>query len=88
MSAVDEYVESIRVSCTSSRTFTVILKPGKVGEVFDRVMAKGRVVLNLGGAMVRVRFGDVKVTLFRNGRMVLQGIEEREVKGFLSRILA
>jgi len=86
---LEEYVSRIEEACGAERDFIVILKYAKREEAMKKILEKCKIERTLSGVLVKGRYKDAEVSVFRTGKLILKGLKERkEAEQILEELLA
>ena len=70
------------------KDFIVILKYAKREEAMEKILEKCKVERTLSGVLTKGRYKDKEVSVFRTGKLIIKGLEERrEAEEILEELL-
>ena len=76
---LQEYVSRLEEACGEGRDFVVILKYAKREEAIKRILAKSTVERVLSGVLTKARYGDIEISVFITGKLLLKDLKGRAV---------
>ena len=86
---LEDYVERVRASCATTRSYVVDLKRDKIREVVERISSKCKRLSKPGSALLRYEFRGAIVTVSPRGRLTIaSGPREEELEEFLEELLS
>ncbi len=86
---ISEYVGKIEEACGEGREFIVSLKFGKREEAIAKVLKKCSVDPDAPGILIKGKYGDKDLTIFRTGKLVMREFKGREeAENFLEDLLS
>ncbi|RLF06279.1 MAG: hypothetical protein DRK00_02100 [Thermoprotei archaeon] len=89
--ALSTLFERMDVVCQSSGTYLAIIRPGKTGEVVEKLKSRARLKLKLGTALMKYEYAGASITYVAPNRLVIRLRDSgslEEVKALLSRLIS
>ncbi|MCD6357595.1 MAG: hypothetical protein DRJ96_00970 [Thermoprotei archaeon] len=88
--ALNVLFERIDVVCQTSGTYLAIIRPGRSGEVLEKLKSRARVRLKLGSALVKYEYGGASITYVAPNRLIVRLRDSgtlEEVKALLLKLV-
>jgi TATA-box binding protein (TBP) (component of TFIID and TFIIIB) len=86
---MENYVKQVVKACGKEADYIVILKMEKVGEAMEKLRSKLKEVIDFGGLYMKGVFNGTELNIFRNGKMLVRGVEgEEDLKRILNKIFS
>ena len=83
-----EYVSRMDEACGEGREFIVTLKYSKRAEVMKRVLQKCVIKQNFSGILIKGKFKEKEVSIFKTGKFVIREFQGRtEAESFLEDLI-
>jgi ribonuclease HIII len=83
-----EYVSRMDEACGEGKEFIVTLKYSKRSEVLKRILQKCVTKQNLSGILIKGKFKDKEVSIFKTGKLVIREFQGRkEAETFLEDLI-
>lgn len=83
-----EYVSRMDEACGEGKEFIVTLKYSKRSEVMKRILQKCTTKQNLSGILIKGKFKDKEVSIFKTGKLVIREFQGRkEAETFLEDLI-
>ena len=83
-----EYISKIDEACGEGREFVVTLKYSKREEVLKRVLQKCITKQNLSGILIKGKYKEKEVSVFKTGKLVIREFHGRmEAETFLEDLI-
>ncbi|RLF00894.1 MAG: hypothetical protein DRJ57_00220 [Thermoprotei archaeon] len=82
--------ERIDVVCQTSGTYLAIIRPGRSGEVLEKLRSRARVRLKLGSALMKYEYEGASITYVAPNRLIVRLRDSgtlEEVKALLLKLV-
>ncbi|RLE73681.1 MAG: hypothetical protein DRJ44_02130 [Thermoprotei archaeon] len=87
MGISEKYVRTVKMTCASTRSYTIELRRETIDEAIKKVLEKSEVLVNIEGVLIRAKFKDSIIMLTPQGRIaIIKGPKEEELKNFLEEL--
>jgi len=84
---LEEYVSKIDEACGEEKEFIVTLKYSKRDEAMKKALKKCRMKQNLSGILVKAKYKNKKLSIFKTGKLVIGTFDgKEEAKKFLEEL--
>ena len=80
------FAQAVIESCKKDSSYVVMLKPQHIDEAHKRIENKCTKVGNIGNMVHRYSLGDVKISFYITGKIILKHVPE-DVNQFLNELL-
>ncbi len=83
---VQKYVMRTTKTCANKGDYMVTLRIDKRDEALSKVSNKLRETVRMG-LIRKGKIGDVELTLFKTGKIIIHNLKSRDINSFLKEIL-
>jgi ribonuclease HIII len=88
MARIDEYVARVEGTCGKEKDVIVIFKYEKKDEAIGKILKKATVKRSIAGIVFELAFRNYSFRLYKSGKAILRGLENKEeLNALLSALL-